>query len=400
MTHCPIAHWKQRCPDALAFTALTYGHFDELIQKLCHALQPLPAKLIAFTPKPTPLHIAFFFAAWRMRKTVYPLSFRLPSIASRLEKTKAHYIDPEALSLSTPLSITTIDDNLLATYIETSSSRKIACHLFKSHRISAEVAIQALDITPNDAYCLNLPLFHISGIALFIRCFTAGARLLFPEESHLATHISMVPTQLYRLKEPLPKLKCLLVGGAPIPKALPSIYPLYATYGMTECASMAALNDTFLPHIEWKIAPDGELFLRGPSLLHHYFEQAPRQSDEWLATRDIARFEGKLEILGRKDRQFISGGENIQPEEIESALLQIPEILEARVEPKPHEEFGMRPIARIYCEQPISLDQIRETLEKTLPRFKIPDSFEISRAPLKKTKPLLESAPLFPSLSK
>lgn len=400
MTRCPIAHWKQHRPDAPAFSSLSYREFDELIQKFCAPLHSISAPYIAFIPKPTPLHLAFFFAAWRMGKTLYPLSFRLPSIQSRLEKTQAHYIDPDTLPLSTPFVQPDIDDNLLATLIETSSSAKIACHFFKSHRISAQITIEALNLKPDDAYCLSLPLFHISGIALFLRCFTAGARLLFPEEKHLATHISMVPTQLYRLREPLPKLKCLLVGGAPLPKTLPTSYPIYATYGMTECASMAALNTTFLPHIEWKIASDGELFLRGPSLLYKYWDQEPRQSDEWFATRDIAHFDGKLQILGRKDRQFISGGENIQPEEIEKALLDIPHVIEARVEPVPDAEFGMRPIAQIYSEESLSPESIQEKLEETLPRFKIPSNIEVSAKPLKKSKPILESESLVPSPSK
>ena len=56
-------------------------------------------------------------------------------------------------------------------------------------------------------------------------------------------------------------------------------------------------------------------------------------------------YQDALEIVGRKDRQFSSGGENIIPEEIEQALLQIPEVIEARVEPEADvAKFGPVPI--------------------------------------------------------
>ena len=68
---------------------------------------------------------------------------------------------------------------------------------------------------------------------------------------------------------------------------------------------------------------------------------------EWYRTKDIATFSEKtgLTIIGRKDKLFISGGENIYPEEIEQALLHFPEVLEARVEAFPDKTFGFRPHA-------------------------------------------------------
>ena len=57
--------------------------------------------------------------------------------------------------------------------------------------------------------------------------------------------------------------------------------------------------------------------------------------------------EGYLTVTGRRDNMFISGGENIHPEEIEKALLSIKGIAEAIVVPKEDKEFGQRPIAFI-----------------------------------------------------
>ena len=335
MTLCPIAYWKQQRPEALALSSLSYRDFDTLIQCVCSNLKKIESPILAFVPKNTPLDLAFFFASWRMGKAVYPLSFRLPvqAIRERVLRTGASWIDLNTFSLSNSIERTEIPVNTLATLIETSTASKIVCHEYKSHVCSARAAIEMLELTHQDRYCLNLPLFHISGIALFLRCFIAGATLLFPEQLEEATHISMVPTQLYRMieaKQTLPKAKYLLIGGAPISstlyeKALDQKLPIYLSYGMTESASMVVIqppdrSTRVLSHVQLRLAQDGEIHLRGPSIFQKYWGDRDRQENEWFPTRDIGKKDalGVLKIIGRKDRQFISGGENIHPEEIET----------------------------------------------------------------------------------
>ena len=74
------------------------------------------------------------------------------------------------------------------------------------------------------------------------------------------------------------------------------------------------------------------------------------------------------------DNLFISGGENIQPEEREEALFRLEGVDEAVVVPVPDDEFGARPVAfvRAAGRQP---EELAEELEPVLPRFKIPISF-------------------------
>ena len=72
---------------------------------------------------------------------------------------------------------------------------------------------------------------------------------------------------------------------------------------------------------------------------------------------------------------FISGGENIQPEEIEKVLLSIPGVIEAVVVPKEDVEFGHRPVAFIKHDSGISADQIIKHCAQSLPKFKIPTVF-------------------------
>ena len=82
---------------------------------------------------------------------------------------------------------------------------------------------------------------------------------------------------------------------------------------------------------------------------------------------------GYLYVQGRKDLLFISGGENIQPEEIEQALCRLAGVVQAVVVPVPDEEFGARPVAFVRTAMPdIRPDALRESLRSVLPSFKIP----------------------------
>ena len=73
---------------------------------------------------------------------------------------------------------------------------------------------------------------------------------------------------------------------------------------------------------------------------------------------------------------FISGGENIQPEEIEKVLLSIEGVEQAVVVPKEDQEFGHRPVAFVkFHGQMIGHEYLTGILKKELPRFKIPDVF-------------------------
>ena len=81
-----------------------------------------------------------------------------------------------------------------------------------------------------------------------------------------------------------------------------------------------------------------------------------------------------VHVLGRLDNLFISGGENIQPEEIEKALLALPGISQAIVVPIDNAEFGQRPVAFVEAE---SWNEAgwEQALRQLLPGFKIPARF-------------------------
>jgi O-succinylbenzoic acid--CoA ligase len=293
-----------------------------------------------------------------------------------------------------------------------SGTAKAALHTMGNHYFSAAGSNQNIPLRPGDRWLLSLPVYHVGGLAILFRCWLAGATAVIADPSadlpralteHRITHASIVPTQLRRLlhdapADPSATLSALLIGGGPVPRALVEAahergYPLHTTYGMTETSSQvtttppkAPLNrlttsGRCLPHRDVKISPEQEILVRGNVLFQGYVAGStvrdPRDEEGWLHTGDLGRIddEGYLHVQGRKDSQFISGGENIQPEEIERTLIQQEGVRRAVVVPVPDAEFGQRPVAFVQMDMPLSPAQLTRQLEATLPRFMIPVEF-------------------------
>ena len=142
-------------------------------------------------------------------------------------------------------------------------------------------------------------------------------------------------------------LRFVAVGGATVPPALLQAaraegLPVYEGYGLSECASVVALNTPafnhpgtvgkILPHSQVKIR-DGEIIVHNPVFLGYLGEPA-RNASDWFATGDNGALDesGVLSIAGRRKNTIITTqGRNIAPEWVESILLSQPEILQAFV---------------------------------------------------------------------
>jgi o-succinylbenzoate---CoA ligase len=298
-----------------------------------------------------------------------------------------------------------------ATIIFTSGSTgvpKAALHTFGNHYYSALGSNANIALRPGDRWLHSLPLYHVGGLSILFRCLLAGATVALPQPgtspgeaiaSLGATHVSLVSTQLSRLLREsvdLGGLEAVLMGGGPVPpslvnEALARGLPLHTSYGLTEMASQVTATPPgaspeelrtagrVLPNSEVSISESGEILVRGETLFAGYAEgeelHRPVDAEGWFHTRDLGGLDenGNLHVRGRMDNLFISGGENVQPEEIEAALCRLEQIDEAVVVPVPDEEFGARPVAFVRTEGEVR-DLSRE-LEAVLPRFKIPISF-------------------------
>lgn len=245
-------------------------------------------------------------------------------------------------------------------------------------------ATHALSLNEKDHLLLHLPFYHVAGLGSLLRAFVAKASFtLDPMDSHI-THFSAVPTQILKGMKTTSHLRSILVGGSLIPN-LPKELPLFFSYGLTEMGSLIAIATQTspyhpLPGKKIAIAEDNEILVQGDSLFSGYFHEGkltlPLDPKGFFSTKDLARKEKDdgFFISGRKDFQFISGGENIQPEEIEEKLLQIEGIQEALVIGKEDPLFGKIPIA-ILVGKKYSKEDLQSLLQKRIEKFKIPKEF-------------------------
>lgn len=360
-------------------------------------------------------------ALWSTGLVAFPVSDREPaSVVDRLlADAGCRTVLPEGVDrlasegYAGPLALPTG----AATLVRTSGSSghpKIAVHSLDNHLSSARAAAEWFELGPGDSWMLALPLHHVGGLAIVMRALVSGAAVAIPPtDARLAdalisqrpTHVSLVPTQLYRLlahseaAAVLAGCKAVLVGGSPMPialrlHALERGLRLVLSYGSTESTALVAAGGggdlirlrNSAGHVLGEhvvhASERGEILIGGPSLFLGYLESGsvrdPRGADGLYATGDLGHLDanGILFVTGRKDRMFISGGENVQPEEIEVALEEADGVLGAVVVAVPHPEFGQRPVAFVRCgpKAPTS-DGLEVHLVARLPRFKVPDAF-------------------------
>ena len=132
----------------------------------------------------------------------------------------------------------------------------------------------------------------------------------------------------------------------------------------------------------------GELLIRGVSVIQGYWRRPEANrttfTDGWLHTGDVAYFdeEGFVFIVDRIKDLIIRGGENIGCGEVEAALLEHPEVLEASVYAVPDERLGEEVGATVYTRGDLAETAVLAFLAERLAKFKIPRYLQIVHEPL------------------
>ncbi len=248
---------------------------------------------------------------------------------------------------------------------------------------NAVATTTAWELGAHDIAPVSTPFFHTGGWNVFATpLWQRGGRIVLFDQFDPAGFLAgldeerctvalTIPTQLIMLLESsawgreIPSLRCFISGGAPCPVSLmervrTAGYGMKEGFGLTECGpncfSMPLEEAPRRPgSVGWPVPfldmrlvredgrecdPDeaGEMLLRGPQMFSGYFDDPVRTaeavtSDGWLRTGDLAMrdADGAYRICGRRKEMFISGGENVYPGEVESALIEQPSVAEVAV---------------------------------------------------------------------
>ncbi|MEE8557083.1 MAG: AMP-binding protein [Myxococcota bacterium] len=274
---------------------------------------------------------------------------------------------------------------------------------------------EAWGLRAGDRILHVLPVHHLHGLVLALY---GSARIGLPIlldsrfdaprairslARHGATVFMGVPTMYHRMasaegSDDLSGVRLFVCGSAPLS---PADHRAFASrfghrpverYGLTE--TMIVTTNPLegerrpgtvgppLPGVEVRIAPDGEIEVRGPSVMPGYW-QAPDLSEEafdagFFRTGDLGIWDdhGYLVISGRKKDLILVGGSNVLPGEVEHALGDVAGLDEIAVAGIPDadlgEVVGAFVVARL-GERPVDLEsRLRDRAEADLSPYKRP----------------------------
>lgn len=284
------------------------------------------------------------------------------------------------------------------------------------------------DFTSRDVTLNAAPLFHVGGLCVvLLPTLMVGGHLILHESFDAVAFMQdvaryrvsvtfLVPAMMLFISQherfaaaDLSSLRLIVAGGAPVPEPLLRLYgtrniPVSQCYGMTEatsgvtfletdralsklgsCGRAGPLNDVRLIDFSGRVIDQpgvpGEICMRGGNVTPGYWNlpEVTAQSldaEGWFRSGDVATFddEGFYTICDRVKDMVISGGENVYPAEVESAIYEHVAVAEVAVIGAADEKWGERVVAIVVLKPGMSLDldALRAFLEPRLARYKLP----------------------------
>jgi fatty-acyl-CoA synthase len=284
------------------------------------------------------------------------------------------------------------------------------------------------ELTSKDSVLVPVPLFHSLGLnILSVPVLFCGGTVVLLEkfdektvlesmEKYKITFMGAIPTIYKWLIDfglegyNFPSLRFCFTAGAPISVSLIGEYHrrgilVKQGFGQTETSILCCLDASDairkagsvgkpVHYAEVRVVDEhlqdaqpgqvGEIVARGPIIMLEYWgrpeETARVLADGWLHTQDLAirDEEGFITLVGRKSDMYISGGENIYPEEIERVYQQHPHIAEVAVFGIPDSDLGETGLACIVPRPGAELNEqeLTEYGRSSIAGYKIPRQFE------------------------
>jgi acyl-CoA synthetase (AMP-forming)/AMP-acid ligase II len=298
-----------------------------------------------------------------------------------------------------------------------------------------------MGIGGDDSVLTVVPMFHANAWGLPFATPAVGAKLVLPgrntDGANLAKlikaeHVTVavgVPTVWLGLVEhldivggDLPSLQRIVVGGSPLAPALMARIEqrlgacVQTSWGMTELSPLGTMSsprahkrsaassgrpavgvDFLLTDADGRPLPqqrdvEGHLRVRGASAIERYFgdERPATDAGGWFNTGDLARIDrdGNLIITGRAKDLIKSGGEWINPAEIEAIIGRLPEVSLAAVIGRSDAKWGERPILVVETreQRSISDETMLAALQGQIANWWMPDAvIRVPNMPLAST---------------
>ena len=373
---------------------------DEIVVLLAHALAGIPL---------LPLHPALPEAEAQ----------RLADAAAARRVSVAQCLEPGPLASACSPAVQPHDDLFWVPTSGSSGPPKLARLTHRAVLAAAAALTERLPFGASDRWILTLPLSHVGGLSVVVRCLCARRPIvLVPRFAEAAvwtaivrdggTRLSAVPAIAHRLladeahHADLARLSLVMLGGQAAPQALRQALadagvPAVASYGLTESCAAAACETpaeagrllpgcgTALRGMAIRISgPDGQalpvagaagsIHLRGTALLAGYAghcDPAARQAVDgqgWLDTGDLGWLDeaGRLHVQGRRSEVIVTGGEKVVPGVVEAALREHPAVRDAVVFALPDERWGAIVCAAVEAPATLAHDASLPALLATL----------------------------------
>lgn len=326
------------------------------------------------------------------------------------------------------------DENLPSGLCFTSGTTGAPKGVTYTHRSSFLHTLRLLQadvmgFTSRDSVLAVVPMFHANAWGLPFAVPAVGGKLVLPgrhtDGASLARLICGeavtvgvgVPTVWLGLVEHLeatggdvPTLERVIMGGAPLSPALMARVEqrlgvaVQTSWGMTELSPSGTVStpydpvrdaavsgrpaigvDLLITDAEGRPLPDqreteGHLRVRGAAVVQRYFGEAAPATDAngWFPTGDLARIglDGNLIITGRAKDLIKSGGEWINPAEIEAIVGALPDVSLAAVIGRPDAKWGERPILLVELrdDRKLSDETLLAPLKDKVAPWWIPDA--------------------------